>query len=85
MKDHKISMTMDALKHSLVPKHSKLSDSEKKELLEKYFVQLKQLPRIHGSDPALSSLSVKEGDIIKIERASKTAGIFVYYRVVAAN
>ncbi|MDP3990453.1 MAG: DNA-directed RNA polymerase subunit H [archaeon] len=76
---------MDALKHSLVPKHSKLSDNEKAVLLEKYAAELKQLPRIYGSDPALSSLSVKEGDIIKIERASKTAGIFAYYRVVTGN
>ena len=76
---------MDALTHSLVPKHSKLSDREKAVLLEKYAIELKQLPRIHGSDPAISSLSIKEGDIIKIERISKTAGISVYYRVVAGN
>ena len=76
---------MDALTHSLVPKHSKLSDREKAELLEKYAIELKQLPRIHGGDPALSSLSIKDGDIIKVERVSKTAGIFVYYRVVAGN
>ena len=67
-------------KHVLIPKHSKLSDKEKKELLEKYNITLNELPRIPKEDPAIISLSTKPGDIIKITRASKTAGTSAFYR-----
>tara|TARA_Y100000310_G_scaffold46298_1_gene43006 strand:+ start:144 stop:392 length:249 start_codon:yes stop_codon:yes gene_type:complete len=69
-------------KHALVPKHSKLSDKEKKELLEKYNITLNELPRILKDDPAINSLSVKSGDIVKITRSSKTAGTALFYRGV---
>ena len=75
-------MTFDISKHLLVPKHSKLSDSEKKNLFEKYSIGVKELPKIHISDPAIEKLSVKLGDVIKIERESKTAGSTSYFRVV---
>jgi DNA-directed RNA polymerase subunit H len=75
-------MTFDVSKHILVPKHSKVSDSEKKKLFEKYNINGKELPRIFKEDPAIVKLSVKVGDIIKIERESQTAGVAKYYRVV---
>ena len=68
--------------HSLVPKHSKLSDKEKKDLLEKYNITIKELPRIFKKDAAIKDLSVKSGDIIKIVRKSPTAGESVFYRCV---
>ena len=71
------------IKHVLIPKHEKLSAKHKKTLLEKYNVSLKQLPRILRGDPAIQHLGVKEGDIIKITRESKTAGSAIFYRVVS--
>ena len=71
-------------KHELVPKHSKLSEKESKELFEKYAIVLQNLPRIFKSDPALQDLDVKEGDIVKIARKSPTAGETVFYRRVVA-
>ncbi|MEM2956411.1 MAG: DNA-directed RNA polymerase subunit RpoH/Rpb5 C-terminal domain-containing protein [Candidatus Pacearchaeota archaeon] len=68
--------------HILQPKHSKLSEKEAKELLLRYNVSLSQLPMIKITDPALPPGS-KPGDIIKIERKSKT-GKYFYYRVVVA-
>ena len=68
--------------HSLVPKHSKLSEKETKDLLEKYNITIKELPRIIKKDPSITNLNVKSGDIIKIVRKSPTAGEAIYYRRV---
>ena len=69
--------------HGLVPKHIKLNEDEKKELLEKYNISLTQLPKIYDSDPMIKLMeNVKIGDIVKIERNSPTAGIGIFYRVV---
>ncbi len=69
-------------KHALVPKHSKATEKEKKELLEKYSATLKDLPKITSIDPALQELDVKEGDIVRVERNSLTAGKSIFYRRV---
>ena len=50
-------------KHILVSEHTKLSDSEKKELLEKYNVSLVQLPKIFKNDAAIKNLDLKVGDV----------------------
>ena len=75
-------MAFEPKNHILVPKHSKLSETEKKQLFEKYNISLKELPKILKKDPAIADLKVKEGDVIKIERNSPTAGKTVYYRGV---
>ncbi len=69
-------------KHILIPKHSKLSDKQKEKVLEEYDISLRELPKISKTDPALSSLSAKPGNVIKITRTSLTAGEAVFYRVV---
>ncbi len=69
-------------KHILVPVHKKLSQKEKKELFEREGFIFANLPKISIDDPAVASLKVKEGDVIKIERNSPTAGLTVYYRGV---
>ena len=68
--------------HELVPKHSKLNEKEKKELLEMYKITPMELPRILLKDPTIENLKVKAGDVIKIARKSRTAGETVYYRCV---
>jgi DNA-directed RNA polymerase subunit H len=68
--------------HVLMPKHTKLNDKEKKELLEKYGISIKSLPKIKRNDQAIIALETKSGDVIKIERKSLTAGTAVYYRSV---
>jgi DNA-directed RNA polymerase subunit H len=75
----------DVTKHALVPKHSKLSEKEKKELFEKYVADLRDLPRIYKDDPAIEGLDAKEGDVIKISRKSLTAGDAVFYRRVVSK
>ncbi len=70
------------LSHKLVPKHEVLSEKEKEELLKKYGITLRQLPRILASDPIVKMLNAKPGDVIRIRRRSPTAGESIYYRVV---
>jgi len=72
----------DIRKHIFVPEHSKLNDKEKNDLLEKYHISMKELPKITKKDPAIQHLNVKEGDVIKITRISKTAGEAIFYRGV---
>ena len=74
----------DVNKHVLVPKHSKLSEKERKELFEKYAIDTPNLPRIYKNDPAIQDLDVKEGDIVKVVRRSPTAGEAVFYRRVVS-
>jgi len=69
-------------KHFLIPKHSKLSDSQKEKVLEQYHISLKELPRILKTDSAVEPLKAKPGDVIKITRESQTAAEAIFYRVV---
>jgi DNA-directed RNA polymerase subunit H len=71
--------------HILMPRHIKLSEKEKKELFEKYGISLKELPKIRKDDPAVASLNVSVGDVIKIIRSSPTAGETVFYRGVISE
>jgi DNA-directed RNA polymerase subunit H (RpoH/RPB5) len=73
---------VDITKHELVPKHILLNENEKNEMLKKYGVVLKQLPRITITDPVIKILDGKPGDVVKIIRKSQTAGETVYYRVI---
>lgn len=76
-------ISFDVSNHSLVPKHVKASDSEVKELLERHSLSLNLLPKVIIGDPTIAGLNVKEGDVVKIVRDSRTAGQSFYYRRVA--
>lgn len=70
-------------KHSLVPKHTKLSEEEAQKILDRYNVTQRQLPKIQKNDPAVKDLDAKPGDIIEIERKSPTVEKTKFYRVVS--
>jgi len=76
---------IDITRHVLVPTHEILGSSEKEELLKKYSITLRQLPRIFLDDPAIRDLNPKVGDVVKITRKSPTAGESKYYRVVVKS
>jgi len=69
-------------KHELVPKHILLDDKEREELLKKYGITLRQLPRMSASDPMAKLLNCKIGDVVKIIRKGEPAGETEYFRVV---
>lgn len=68
-------------KHQMVPRQEILSEDKKNELLKRYKITLRQLPRILTTDPAIVDKNPQVGDVIKITRKSPTAGEMFYYRV----
>lgn len=72
----------NVLKHEMVPEHVVLSEEEKREVLEKYNISEKQLPKILAKDPVVKAIGAKPGDVVKIIRKSPVAGKSIYYRLV---
>jgi len=69
------------LKHQLVPKHTKLNDSEYENFIKTYNItQVSQIPEISRFDPVANCIGLRPGTIVKIERPSKTAIMGNYYR-----
>ena len=73
---------INILKHELVPKHLKLTQQERTEILQKYNISITQLPKIKIDDPTIKDLKAEIGDIIKIIRPSPTAKETTFYRAV---
>ena len=68
--------------HFLVPQHIKLTEEQKKELLKKFNISIKQLPMIKKNDPAIKDLLVVPNDVILVRRKSPTTKETDYYRVI---
>ena len=74
--------SLDVSNHILVPKHEKCSETEKKAVLKKYDIDIKDLPKISINDAAIVDMNLGPGDVVKITRESPTAGETIFYRVV---
>lgn len=68
--------------HILVPKHEKISEKQKQELLKEHNCTEADLPRIKSTDHAIQDMNPKPGDVFRITRKSTNEGINVFYRVV---
>ncbi len=74
---------IDVLLHKFVPKHVLLTKEESQNLLEKYRIEVNDLPQMFEKDPVAIAIGAKEGDIVKIIRDSNTTVKSVnYYRYV---
>lgn len=80
----KTESKFDVRTHILVPKHVKMTAEEVQDLMKQYNIDKKQLPKIKKTDPAIVSLNVEKGDLVKIIRKSPTIGESYFYRVVVA-
>ncbi len=74
---------VDVSKHSLVPKHIRLTEEEAAEVLKNLNILTKQLPRISSKDPAIKEMEANKGEIIKIIRESPTNKESIFYRIVS--
>jgi len=74
---------IDVLLHKFVPKHVLLTKEESQKLLEKFRIDVNDLPQIFEKDPVAIAIGAKEGDIIKVIRESDTTVKSInYYRFV---
>lgn len=74
---------MEEEQHIFVPKHIKVDEKESQEILERYNISLKQLPKILKNDVGIKGLNAKAGDLIKIIRISPTMGKTEFFRAVS--
>lgn len=68
--------------HKLVPKHIVLTCQEKQDLLTKYKLTDKQLPKMKVNDAVARYYGLKRGQVVKILRTGETAGEYVTYRIL---
>ncbi|KAH9589244.1 RNA polymerase [Trypanosoma melophagium] len=68
--------------HELVPKHTQLEEEEVKEMLQAHALEMSMLPRILSTDPVAAYLGLERGRVVRIERKSMSAGVYVTYRQV---
>lgn len=74
-------LNINIVDHQDVPKHIVLNEKEKKELLEKYQLNDKQLPFILRDDAMARYLGLLPGEVVKILRSSPTSGTYLTYRI----
>ena len=73
---------IDITQHALVPKFSKLSDEETKQVLDKFNISLLPLPTMSASDVMSKAVDAKPNDVIKIVRVSKLGKSPYFRRVI---
>ena len=77
-----MSTKLNVLGHAMVPDHKIMSDEEVSELLSRYNITTEQLPKIYNDDPAVKTIDAEVDNVIKVIRASHTAGRAEAYRLV---
>jgi len=73
---------VDVSQHELVPDHTVLDEGALGDVLEEYNIKKTDLPKIKRTDPALQDVDAGVGDVIRIERNSRTTDTAVVYRLV---
>ena len=75
-------LQFNILKHKLVPKHTVLSSVEKENVKKQYnILSDDDIPDISYFSPVSLVLGVRPGDLIKIERNSRTSITSNFYRI----
>lgn len=75
-------LQFNILEHHLVPNHTILNESQLKDMQTQYNItNTDALPEISRFDPVVKAIMMKPGEVVHIDRASKTAISSDYYRV----
>ena len=75
-------LQFNILKHSYVPKHTKLSKEEKEKIFKDYNItKNNQLPEIGQFDPVACAIFLKPGDVCRIERYDQISYKNDFYRI----
>ncbi|CAA0837421.1 DNA-directed RNA polymerase V subunit 5A [Striga hermonthica] len=69
-------------KHELKPKHQVLTNQEKEELLGKYSITEKQLPRMSHKDAIARYYGLEKGQVLKVTYSGELTQLHVTYRCV---
>lgn len=75
-------LAVNITKHVLVPRHTPLEPHDLKAVLQAHALELSQLPRILAADPVARYFGLERGQVVRIERKSESAGVYVTYRQV---
>ena len=75
-------LQFNILKHTLVPKHTILTDDEKELFMKKYnILDNSQIPDISYFSPVSIVIGLRPDNVVKIERASRTSITSDFYRI----
>ncbi|CAJ2671615.1 unnamed protein product [Trifolium pratense] len=75
-------LLVNVTKHVLKPKHQVLTDKQKKNLLKKYDIQEKQLPRMLQTDAIARYYGLQRGQVVKVTYTGEITQMHVTYRCV---
>lgn len=75
---HEDELSFNITHHELVPQHIIVSKSEAKEIMRKYSISEKQLPRILNTDPVCRYHGGCPGDLFKIYRVTNDSKSITY-------
>jgi DNA-directed RNA polymerase subunit H (RpoH/RPB5) len=74
-------LLINIVDHCDVPEHKVITEKEKNELLEKYYIKPENLPVILRDDAMARYLGLCPGEVIQIIRPSPTSGTYTSYRI----
>ena len=72
---------VDVSQHDLVPEHRVVDEDDLEAVLTEYDIKKTDLPKIKRTDKALPD-DAEVGDVVRIERDSRTTDTAVVYRLV---
>ncbi|KAI3472257.1 hypothetical protein Pfo_029745 [Paulownia fortunei] len=75
-------LLVNITKHELKPKHQVLTDEERENLLKKYSIDEKQLPRMLQKDAIARYYGLEKGQVVKVTYSGELTQLHVTYRCV---
>lgn len=74
-------LQFNILKHTMVPNHKILNESEKNNIIKQYNIQDDNIPQISRYDPVAQVIGLRPKQYCEITRPSKTAITSLFYRI----